>query len=135
MSSDTGLKLPSDRSFGFTFVVVFALLAGWQAWLGRGAVATTFGSLSAVILAAALLRPSLLHALNIAWMKFGALLHHIVNPVVMGAIYFLVFTPVAWVMRATGRDALRRKLDSSAQSYWIKRDPPGPPPDSLPNQF
>jgi hypothetical protein len=68
-------------------------------------------------------------------MKFGALLHSVVSPLVLGAIYFLVFTPVAWAMRLSGRDILRRKLDSTAQSYWIKRDPPGPAPDSLPNQF
>jgi hypothetical protein len=135
MSSDKSVKLPSDRSFGLTFVVVFALLAGWQAWRGRGTVAITFGSLSGLMLAFALLRPSLLHPLNRAWMKFGALLHHIVSPLVMGAIYFLVFTPVGWAMRRAGRDVLRRKLDSKAQSYWIERDPPGPAPDSLPNQF
>jgi hypothetical protein len=135
MSADNSVKLPSDRSFALTFVVVFALLAGWQAWRGHETVATSFAVLGAVMLGFALVRPSLLHPLNRAWMKLGALLHHIVSPLVMGAIYFLVFTPVACVMRLAGRDVLRRKLDSTAQSYWIRRDPPGPPPDSLPNQF
>lgn len=135
MAPENSVKLPSDRSFGFTFVVFFALLAAWQAWLGRGTVATTLSGLSAVTLILALWRPSLLHGLNRAWMKFGALLHHIVSPLVMGAIYFLIFAPVGWVMRLAGRDVLNRKLDSTTSSYWIKRDPPGPPPDSLPNQF
>ena len=135
MAADNNVKLPSDRSFGITFVVVFALIAAWQAWHGREASSTTLGGLSAVFLLIALWRPTLLHGLNRAWMKFGALLHSVVNPVVLGAIYFLVFTPVGWGMRLAGRDALSRKLDSTAKSYWIKRDPPGPPPDSLPNQF
>ena len=127
--------MPSDRSFGFTFVVVFIIIAAWQAWAGRSGVAYTFLGLAIAILAVALTRPTLLHGLNRAWMRFGALLHNVVNPIVLGGIYFLVFTPVALVMRLAGRDALRRKLDTQAKSYWIDRDPPGPPPDSLPNQF
>jgi hypothetical protein len=129
------IAMPSDRSFGLTFVVVFAIIAAWQAWAGRAGIAYTFSGLSIAILIAALARPTLLHGLNRAWMRFGALLHKVVNPLVLGGIYFLVFTPVALGMRLAGRDALRRKLDAKAKSYWIDRDPPGPPPDSLPNQF
>jgi hypothetical protein len=129
------IALPSDRSFGLTFVVVFAIIAAWQAWADRAGIASIFAGLSIAILIAALSRPVLLHGLNRAWMRFGALLHKVVNPLVLGAIYFLVFTPVALGMRLAGRDALRRQLDAQAKSYWINRDPPGPPPDSLPNQF
>jgi hypothetical protein len=129
------MAMPSDRSFGLTFVVVFAIIAAWQAWAGRVGVASAFAGLGLAILAVALARPALLHRLNRAWMRFGALLHKVVNPIVLGAIYFLVFTPFAVAMRLAGRDALRRKLDRQAKSYWINRDPPGPPPDSLPNQF
>jgi Saxitoxin biosynthesis operon protein SxtJ len=129
------IAMPSDRSFGLTFVVVFLIIAAWQGWAGRSGVAYTFLGLALAILTVAFTRPALLHGLNRAWMRFGALLHNIVNPIVLGGIYFLVFTPVAVVMRLAGRDALRRKLDTQAKSYWIDRDPPGPPPDSLPNQF
>jgi hypothetical protein len=133
--SSPEIPLPSDRSFGLTFVVVFAIIAAWQAWAGRPAIAYTFSGLGTAILVVVLTRPGLLHGLNRAWMRFGALLHKVVNPIVLGGIYFLVFTPVALIMRLAGRDALRRKLDTQAKSYWINREPPGPPPDSLPNQF
>jgi hypothetical protein len=129
------IAMPSDRSFGLTFVVVFAIVAVWQAWAGRSSVAYAFSGLGIVILIVAFARPALLHGLNRAWMRFGALLHKVVNPLVLGGIYFLVFTPVALAMRLAGRDALQRKLDTQAASYWINRDPPGPPPDSLPHQF
>jgi hypothetical protein len=127
--------IPSDRSFGFTFVVVFALLAVWQAWTGHVAIALFFTGLSAATLFVALWRPALLNSLNRAWMKLGALLHRIVSPVVLGGMYFLVITPFGIVMRLAGRDALQRRLDPKARSYWVKRDPPGPAPDSLPHQF
>ena len=69
----SALPLPSDRSFGFTFFVVFLLVAGWAGWTDRVQLALTGASLSAITLLVALLRPSLLHPLNRAWMKFGAL--------------------------------------------------------------
>lgn len=126
--------LPSDRSFGLTFAAVFALAAGWLLWTGRPGAVTGVG-LAGVTLALALARPSLLHPLNRAWMRLGTLLHHVVSPLVLGAIYFLVFTPVAIGMRLAGRDALQRRFMPALRSYWIEREQPGPPPESLKNQF
>ena len=39
------------------------------------------------------------------------------------------------VMRLFGKDFLRLRLDRGAKSYWIVRTPPGPPPQSMRNQF
>lgn len=126
---------PSDRSFGFTFVVVFLLIAAWQAWSSGLLVAGVFAAASAVTLLITLVRPALLAPFNRLWMKFGALLHAVVNPIVLGGMYFLLITPIGIGMRIFGRDALKRRLDPQAASYWEKRDPPGPAPDSLPFQF
>lgn len=126
---------PSDRSFGFTFVVVFLLLAAWQAWAGRSVFAGVFAGFGALTLVVTLIRASLLAPLNRLWMKFGALLHAIVNPIVLGGMYYCLIAPIGIGMRLFGRDPLNRRLDRDARTYWIDRTPPGPPPDSLPNQF
>jgi large-conductance mechanosensitive channel len=131
----TLVPLPSERSFGLTFVGFFALVAAWQAWAGRPAVAEILGGAAALTLLVTLARPLLLRPLNRTWMKFGALMHAVVNPIVLGAMFFVVIAPIGIVMRLFGRDALRRRLDPQAPSYWVTRDPPGPAPDSLPNQF
>lgn len=55
------------------------------------------------------------------------------NPIVLGAIYFVVIAPIGIAMRLAGRDSLRRRLDASARSYWIDRQPPGPPPRLAPS--
>lgn len=34
------------------------------------------------------------------------------------AVFYLVVTPLAWVMRRLGRDPLRRALDPAAETYW-----------------
>jgi hypothetical protein len=129
-----GISLPSDRSFGLTFVAVFGLVAVWLIWTGRpGGLA--FVSLSVATLAVTLVRASLLRPLNRVWMKLGALLHTIVSPIVLGAIYYVVIAPVGITMRLFGRDALNRRFVPAQRSYWIDREPPGPAPESLKDQF
>lgn len=129
------IPLPSDRSFGITFAVVFTIIGALQAWTGKVGVACVFFGLAITMLVVAWVRPAVLHGLNRTWMRFSALLHKVVSPLTLGAVYFLVLTPVSIAMRLGGRDTLRRKIDAKLTSYWIDRDPPGPPPGSLPNQF
>jgi hypothetical protein len=46
-----------------------------------------------------------------------------------------VFTPVGFVMRLAGRDALSRRFERAAPSYWVRREPPGPKDDSFRDMF
>jgi Saxitoxin biosynthesis operon protein SxtJ len=130
----TPVKLPSDRSFGFTIAIALSLLGGWLWWKASRWGLPLLGVAAAFALFATLL-PRLLRPLNIAWMWFGALLNMIVSPVIMGLIFFLVFTPVSLFFRLTGRDALNRRFDRGMTSYWLNRTPPGPDGASLPRQF
>ena len=118
--------LPSDRSFGWTFTGVFTLVSFFQPWVLALAAATAIVTV---------IRAHWLAPFKHAWMKFGELLHHVVSPVMLGAIYFGVFTPVAIVMRAFGRDAMCRRFEPARPSYWVRRDPPGPPDNSFRDMF
>jgi len=119
--------LPSDRSFGWTFTGFFTLVAlFFQPWMLALAAATALVTV---------IRSHWLAPFNRAWMKFGMLLHHVVSPVVLGLIYFGVFTPVALVMRAFGRDAMCRRFEPAQPSYWVRRDPPGPADNSFRDMF
>lgn len=124
---------PSNRKFGLTFAAVLVVIAARAWWLDRLSVASLSLAAAALLAALALLAPRALAASNRAWFRFGLLLSRIVSPVIVGAMFLLVVTPVALVMRAAGRDALR--LRSRAGSYWIRRTPPGPPPESFTHQF
>ena len=124
----------SDRSFGFVFAVVFGLIGLYNAW-HAGKAWPWLALVAAGFLAVALLRPVLLARLNKLWMKFGLLLAMIVNPIVLGILYFLVFTPMALLARLVGKDFLKLKREPQAKSYWIVRDPPGPEAVSMKDQF
>ncbi len=125
----------SDRAFGLVFAVFFAIVAVWPLLFGDGGVRMWALIIAAGFVAVALLRASLLRPLNRLWTRFGLLLHRVVNPLVMGLMFYVVITPAALIMRAFGKDPMRRGFDRSATSYWIERNPPGPPPDTMPNQF
>lgn len=128
------LVLPSNRSIGLLFTAVFAVVAIWPL-LSGGAFRIWAAVVSAALAATALLAPDVLAPLNRAWMRFGALLHRLTSPVVLALVYFAVITPFGLAMRAAGRRPLALARDPSAQSYWTDRDPPGPEPDSIRNQF
>ncbi|AVM75643.1 SxtJ family membrane protein [Magnetospirillum gryphiswaldense] len=127
-------QMGSERSFGIVFAVVFALIGLWPLKAGGDMRLWALG-LAALFLVVAFVAPKLLKPLNLLWFKFGLLLHKIMTPLIMGLLFFLTVTPVGMLMRATGKDPMRLKRDPDAASYWIDRDPPGPPPDSMKNQF
>jgi hypothetical protein len=124
----------SDRSFGFVFAVVFALIACWPLLSWRPPYPWLLGVAIAFALVAAI-RPSLLRPLNKAWLAFGRLLSRIVNPLIMGLVFFLGVTPTGWIMRLRGRDLLARTRRPDMPSYWVARDQPAPEPDSMRRQF
>jgi len=128
------IPLPSDRSFGTLFVVVFGLFGAYSWWRGGAVYPWAFG-LSALTLAVTLAKPDWLAPANRAWMKLAELLNRVVSPIVLGVIFYGIFTPTAWVMRLAGRDAMKRGFEPTARTYWVEREPPGPDPAGLPNQF
>lgn len=89
----------------------------------------------AAIATVGLVRPNVLAPFNRVWTRLGILLSRITNPIVMGLMYFVVLTPAGLLMRLFGKDPLHRRIDPSAATYWIVRDPPGPAPGSMRDQF
>lgn len=134
LSRQEEIKGSSNRSFGLVFAVVFILIALFPLLQGQAMRLWALG-VSGALLVVAFLLPTLLTYPNHLWLRFGLLLNAIVSPVAMGVLFFLVITPTGLVMRWFGHDPLRLKFDTTASSYWIKREPPGPEPRSLTNQY
>jgi hypothetical protein len=133
-SREHAIKGSSDRSFGLVFAGFFTIVAAFPLLHGEGVRLWSL-AVAAAFAAVAFVRPSLLAVPNRWWMKFGLLLAKIVNPIVMGIVFYSTVTPTAAIMRMLGKDPLRLKIDKSAKSYWIERDPPGPAPETMSQQF
>jgi hypothetical protein len=133
-SREQQFKVSSNRAFGWVFVTVFLIIALWPLVFG-GTLRWWSLIVSALVTLVTVAAPALLTVPNRLWLRFGLLLHRIVSPVVLAIMFYLVVMPMGLLMRAFGKDFLRLRRNDSAESYWIKRDPPGPEPSSMSNQF
>jgi len=124
----------SDRNFGLTMAAV-AAIAGSLPLLRGAAPHWIFLIVAAIFAALSLVAPRVLYPLNYIWFRFGLLLHHIISPLVIGAVFFLCVTPTGLIMRMLGKDVLSLRRRADLQSYWIVRDPPGPVPGTMTDQF
>ena len=128
------VKASSNRAFGWVFVIVFLIIALWPLFFG-GALRWWSLIVSGLVAVVTMAAPALLTIPNRLWLRFGLLLNRIVSPVVLAIMFYLVVTPMGLLMRLFARRTLHLRRDAAAGSYWIKREPPGPKPDSMPRQF
>lgn len=127
------IRASSDRSFGLISAAALIVIALWPTWRGESPRILPLGA-ALVLVFLALAVPACLHTFNMMWVRCGVLLGKIVSPLVLGVMFFAVFTPGAIGIRILGRDLLRlRRTDD--ESYWTWRVPPGPAPETAENQF
>jgi len=106
------------RRFGLTTGAIVAALFGLGfPWLLDRPLPPWPFVLGAVLALWALVHPRSLEPVYLAWMKLGLLLNRITTPIILGTLFFLVFTPIASVMRLFGRDPMHRKRYPGAESY------------------
>ncbi len=128
---------PSNRSFGLIVGGIMLAIAGLSYFVGghSGWLVRIFTLVGAPLVLLGIIWPAILTTPNRLWMKFGLLLGMIMTPIIMGLLYLITFIPIGLVMRARGHDPLRRNKRSPEESYWVVREPPGPDPKTMPNQF
>lgn len=127
------IELPSNRKFGLFFSLVFLITAAYFYNAKNMTWVYIFGATSLIFLIIIVVKDKILLPLNKLWMRFGLFIGMIVSPLVLGIIFFGLFTPIAIIMRLSGRDELRLKFSKKA-SHWILRSEPIKS-DSFKNQF
>ena len=124
------IKISSNRSFGIVFFVVFLLVTLYPLIYG-GEIRIWSLVISLIFLILGLANSKLLSPLNKIWFKFGIVLGKIISPIIMGVIFFLVVTPIGFIMRVFGKDVLNLKYNKN-KSYWIEKNDPK---SKMKNQF
>jgi hypothetical protein len=117
---------PSKKELAWfgVLLLAFVTLVAVAAWWATGTLTLaryvwTAGALLAGIYYAV---PGLRRPIFVGWMyaayPFGWLMSH----ALLAAIYFAMLTPIGLLMRAVGYDAMNRRIDRQAPSYWTARD-------------
>ncbi len=117
------------RSFGWTvgaaLVVFWAIL--WKVLpylLDRGGNYPWLAYAGLALVVLGTVAPIILKPIYYAWMSLAFVLGFVMTRVILTVFFFVVLTPVGLVFRLIGRDALHRKLDRSAATYWIPKEYP-----------
>src|SRR5262245_37465972 len=120
----------SDRSFGIVMTAAFLVMSLLNWWHGGHSWRWTGGT-TVIFLITTLIYPTALRPLSRLWLKFGLLVHRVVNPILMAFVFFGTVLPTGLVMRTLGKDPLRLRRQPDADTYWIERRPPGPAAESM----
>lgn len=112
--------MPTNKSFGLFFSALCFCISSYYYWKANAIASLTLLIMGLFFFISATLFPRLLGVLNKLWFRIGLMLGSIVSPVILSAIFFILFTPLALFFRLTGRDALLIKRREIA-SYWISR--------------
>ena len=110
----------SNKSFGLLFFIIFLILGLWPLKNGEN-LNFYFITVSVIFLLLSLINSKLLSPLNKLWIKFGEILGTIIAPLVMALVYFVILTPVSFIVRISGKDLLGLKFLKEKETYWIKR--------------
>ena len=120
MNNET-IKLPSNRSFGIIFFIVFLIIALWPLKY-NGDVRIIPICISLIFLILGLFNSNLLKPLNFLWMKFGLMLGKFINPIIMAIVYYLTVVPIGLIFKLLKKDLLLVNKDPNLKSYWVEKD-------------
>lgn len=125
--------LPSNQKFGYFFTIIFFIVSIYFFFQETSIALYISGLVSVIFFTITIFKPDMLKPLNKLWMNFGLILGMIISPIVMGIIFFVIFTPIGILMRIFGRDELLLQFKKKT-SYWTKRNE-GIKYNSMKNQF
>jgi len=122
------------REFAFVVAVLAALLGLAPLMRGASPRFTALG-VTIILLLIGLFAPRIVSVPARAWLALSALLNRTVSAVVLAIIYLVVITPTGLYRRISRKDALQRRFDPTASTYWTDREEPIPRAETLPRQY
>ena len=99
--------LPSNRRFAFVLGAIFVVVGVLKRQ--AGGVYPVVGIVGGLLILAGIFFPEKLSGLNRSWAKLGLLMGRLVNPIVLGLLFYLVISPLGILARMLGFDFLKLK--------------------------
>jgi Saxitoxin biosynthesis operon protein SxtJ len=111
------------RQFAAVWLTLFGVLSGWSMYRGHDGAAIVFAMLALAAGPLGLVRPDAIRPLFLALTAVTRPIGIVVTRLILGVVFYGLFTPLAILFQAVGRDALRRRRDSDRSTYWTQRSP------------
>ncbi len=126
------LTAAAGRKFGLTVGIAFLVLAGIAFWRDNAVTTYVLGGLGGALALAGLVIPTRLGPVERGWMAIAHAISKVTTPIVMGAMYLVVMTPIGILRRTFGGNPMVHQ--PSGTSYWHSR-PEGKRGGDLTRQF
>lgn len=124
IKTDPASLLSFARIVGGIFLVIGILI-----FFKNKNTLNVFAIAGIALLALSVTKPHWLKPIYIVWMTLGLLMVVIVSPILFSLLYFVAITPIALLMRLSGKKFLEVQIDPAVSSYWI----PGKTSESIQN--
>ena len=118
---NTETKLPSNKSFGIVFFIIFLIIGIWPLKSGLDIRIVPL-IISLIFLILGIFNSNLLKPLNFLWMKFGLMLGKFMNPIIMAIIYYLTVVPTGLIFKVLNKNLLNIKKKNNQKSYWVIKE-------------
>ena len=129
------IKLPSNKSFGLTFSIIFFiffLINIFYFYSLQNSILLL--SFSLFLLVISLYKPNIFYLPNKLWMNFGFVLFKITNPFILLIVYVVSIIPIGLIMKLFRYNPLKIK-SKKRKTFWINRTAKNIDPKSLEQQF
>ena len=126
--------MPSNKSFGISMGAVLLLIGLYPLIVDQNPNIWCLG-IATYLFVVSFLYPQLHRPLNIIWFKIGAFMHANISPIMLGLIYFLVFTPTGIYLKMVNKKCSRFGFDRTKKTYWVDCRENKITSESFKNQF
>jgi hypothetical protein len=110
------------RQFAAAWLVVFGALACWHGlYHTRPVAGLALAGLGVAVGPLGLWRPSAIRAVYVAAVLATFPIGWLLSRLLLAAIFYGIFTPLALVFRLVGRDALRLRPRPDLPTYWLPK--------------
>ena len=116
------VKISQIRSFGLIVGTVFSVIGIWPLVFRGEGVHLLALVVSGFLVIPAIIYPRVLAPVYRSWIYVGAGLGWLNTRMILAIGYFLLFTPISWVMSLMGKDPLQRTFDPNRSTYRVVRE-------------
>jgi hypothetical protein len=108
------------RQFAVLCLVVFGTMGAVGLWRGSSTATTAIAAAGVLVGLVGVVSPRAIRWVYSGWMVAVFPIGWTISRIILAALFYLVFTPVALVFRLIRRDALRLRPDD-ASSQWAPK--------------
>lgn len=127
-------KIAHVREFATALAAVLAVIA-LLPLIKKGHIRLWAIYASLAVLLVKFFLPGLLGPVYAVFLKVTRIIGKINSAILLSIVYYLLITPIGFIMRMSKQGILKKGPDKTAQTYWIRRDAALDNPKRMERQF